>query len=133
MTRWLQAAKQTTEGAGQTDEGIRPRADDDLAHEVLSVKSILSGGEAFASAPPVASVRTFPSPHAVLLRPPRAEAPADGTAGFPYGTACNLGQYPRTWTGEVVSLSVWRELNDWERHGPCGRHWNGITRQWEPP
>ena len=39
---------------------------------------------------------------------------------------------PRTWTGRVVSLQAWREMTDWERHGPRGRLWNGITKQWEP-
>jgi hypothetical protein len=38
-----------------------------------------------------------------------------------------------TWTGRVVSLDDWRLLIAWERHGPNGRHWNGITRQWEQP
>lgn len=38
---------------------------------------------------------------------------------------------PRTWTGRVVSLAAWRDMTEWERHGPNGRHWNGITKQWE--
>ena len=33
----------------------------------------------------------------------------------------------------VVSLEDWRTLTEWERHGPNGRHWNGITRKWEVP
>ncbi|MBQ0716920.1 MAG: hypothetical protein KBT76_05885 [Sulfitobacter litoralis] len=40
---------------------------------------------------------------------------------------------PKTWTGRVVSLAAWRMLTEWERHGPKGQHWNGITRQWEQP
>jgi hypothetical protein len=40
---------------------------------------------------------------------------------------------PNTWTGKVVSLTAWRQLNEWERHGPNGRHWNGITQAWEAP
>lgn len=51
---------------------------------------------------------------------------------FPYGTACGLGLSPRTWAGRVVSLDDWRAMTDWDRHGPRGRNWNGITRQWEP-
>lgn len=131
MTRWLQAAIQKTEGAGQ--QGNRPCTPDDMAKGVLSVKSVLSEGEAFAPAPPVASIRTFPSAHPEALRPARAEAPADDAAGLPYGTANNLGHYPRTWNGRVVSLAVWRELTDWERHGPRAQHWNGKTGQWENP
>lgn len=41
--------------------------------------------------------------------------------------------FPCTWTGRVVSLADWRALSDWERHGPNGRHWNGLTREWEEP
>ena len=101
MTRWLQAAIQKTEGAGQRGS---PAADQ-VAEGVFSVKSVLSEGEALAY----------------------------DAAVFPQGTACNLGQYPRTWNGRVVSLAVWRELTDWERHGPRAQHWNGKTGQWENP
>lgn len=52
---------------------------------------------------------------------------------YPYGTACDMGDAPRTWTGRVVSLDEWRRLTEWEKHGPNGRLWNGITRQWEQP
>ena len=38
---------------------------------------------------------------------------------------------PLTWTGKVVSLEAWRDLTEWEKHGPDGRHWNGATRKWE--
>jgi hypothetical protein len=39
---------------------------------------------------------------------------------------------PRTWTGRVVSQSDWDLMSDWNRHGPAGRMWSGLTRQWEP-
>lgn len=38
---------------------------------------------------------------------------------------------PKTWTGRIVSLAEWRNLTDWERHGPRGRVWNALTRKWE--
>ncbi len=38
---------------------------------------------------------------------------------------------PKTWTGKIVSFAEWRNLSAWERHGPDGRMWSGITRQWE--
>ncbi len=40
---------------------------------------------------------------------------------------------PKTWTGKVVSLAAWRQLSEWEKHGPDGRSWNGTTRRWEMP
>lgn len=40
---------------------------------------------------------------------------------------------PRTWTGRIVSLDAWRRLSDWERHGPNGRHWCGLCREWHLP
>jgi hypothetical protein len=37
---------------------------------------------------------------------------------------------PLTWTGRIVSLNAWRDLTEWERHGPNGRHWCGIKQSW---
>lgn len=42
-------------------------------------------------------------------------------------------EYLRTWTGRVVPKADWRDLTDWEKHGPRGRMWNSLTRQWEEP
>lgn len=53
--------------------------------------------------------------------------------GFPYGTACDLGENPRTWTGRIVSMAEWKRLTDWERDGPNGRHWCGICQGWHLP
>ena len=50
---------------------------------------------------------------------------------FPHANSALGG--PVTWTGRVVLLADWRNLTEWERHGPDGRHWNGITKQWEQP
>jgi hypothetical protein len=47
----------------------------------------------------------------------------------PYGES--VAGNPVTWTGCIVSLAAWRILTEWEKHGPNGRHWNGITKQWE--
>jgi hypothetical protein len=41
--------------------------------------------------------------------------------------------HPKTWTGNIVSLDAWRRLSEWERHGPNGRVWDGITKQWKNP
>jgi hypothetical protein len=48
---------------------------------------------------------------------------------MPHGFA--VGGSPKTWTGCIVSLDDWRRLSDWDKHGPNGRHWNGITKEWE--
>ena len=45
-----------------------------------------------------------------------------------YGVSA--GGRPLTYTGRVVSLEAWRNLADWEVHGPRGRHWCGITQKW---
>jgi hypothetical protein len=50
---------------------------------------------------------------------------------FPHGVT--FTGKPKTWTGSIVSLDTWRNLTDWEKHGPNGRHWNGITQTWEQP
>lgn len=52
------------------------------------------------------------------------------TRGFSYGTACDLGDYPRTWTGRIVAVAEWKRLTDWERDGPNGRLWCGKCQAW---
>ena len=46
-----------------------------------------------------------------------------------YGHAIN--GHPKTWTGKIVPLDAWRQLSEWEKHGPSGKHWNGKTQRWE--
>ena len=55
----------------------------------------------------------------------------EAEARFPHDYSALGG--PVTWTGRVVSLADWRNLTEWERHGPDGRHWNGIKKQWVIP
>lgn len=52
-------------------------------------------------------------------------------ADMRHGFALGDRQSPKTWTGKIVSLADWRQLSEWEKHGPDGRHWNGITKAWE--
>ena len=40
---------------------------------------------------------------------------------------------PLTWTGRVVPIDAWRDLTEWGRHGPDGRHWCGKRREWVKP
>ena len=85
-----------------------------------------------AKAPRVAIVASVATPPAQKQRdeaPPLGDAQPRET--FPHGLTC--AGYPLTWTGRIVSLDEWRHLTEWERHGPRGRFWNGITKQWETP
>ncbi len=41
--------------------------------------------------------------------------------------------WPRTWTGRLVSPEQWASLSDWERRGPDGRVWCGVCRVWHMP
>jgi hypothetical protein len=82
-----------------------------------------------ATVPRVAQVAQVARPPA---RNPETAPRADTVAAdFKHGFA--FDGRPRNWTGLVVSLAAWRDLSDWERHGPNGRHWNGITKGWEKP
>jgi hypothetical protein len=61
----------------------------------------------------------------------KPEFASDRIDQHPHGTSFDGG--PLTWTGRVVSLTAWRMLSEWERHGPKSQHWNGLTKQWETP
>jgi len=67
---------------------------------------------------------------AIVATPPaRTSEPKPSAETFPHGLSVT-GQ-PKTWTGRIVFLADWRDLTAWEKHGPNGRLWNGITRRWE--
>jgi len=107
MTRWLQAAKQAIDAGTELTKPTEPQA-----RPVLSVKSVLSEG--------------------VTLDPARpARADLSDLGPFRHGRAA--GDRPVTWTGRVVSLADWRDLTAWERDGPDGWLWNGITQRWGDP
>ena len=75
----------------------------------------------------VASVATLPARNPKCAEPPQtAESENFSQRQF-------LEGLPRTWTGGIVSLAEWRQMDEWSRHGPNGRHLSGITRQWERP
>lgn len=94
----------------------------------------LAGGDMPPADPPVRQSAPKeraekPKPRvAYVARVARPPAPEGET--FPHGMTPE-GR-PRTWTGRVVSLEEWRALTEWEKHGPNGRMWNGISKSWEP-
>jgi hypothetical protein len=59
------------------------------------------------------------------------EPPQPPPEAFQHGK--DFSGRPKTWTGRIVSLDEWRRLTEWERDGPNGRHWCGITRRWGEP
>lgn len=84
----------------------------------------------------VASVATPPAQHPEADTPKAASRVARVASvatpeAFPHGVS--IAGNPCTWTGRIVSLDAWRQLTEWERHGPNGRHWCGIARNWIEP
>lgn len=64
-----------------------------------------------------------------LAPPPTTSEPSRDTDDpFRHGRAFN--GTPMTWTGRIVSLDEWRRLTIWDRHGPDGRVFCGICREW---
>ena len=97
-----------------------------------------------AGHPPATSAitATQPPPVSLLSQAPTAEiqtfvakVASVATPGAPITEpeGERIGGGVTTWTGRVVSLADWRNLTDWERNGPNGRHWNGRTGEWEMP
>ncbi|WP_299986660.1 hypothetical protein [uncultured Ruegeria sp.] len=64
--------------------------------------------------------------------PPKVQLAQQTPNSGPVPDKVGVGGRPVTWTGKVVSLEDWRNMTDWERHGPSGKMWNGKTHQWEP-
>lgn len=118
MTRWLAAARQAQQAGTQLTKPTKPPQ-----KEVSSVMSVMSEGVS-------GTVAGFWRGQATPLSDP-APPPTQAKQAFPYGTSA--GGRPRTYTGRIVSLADWSSLTEWEKHGPNGRLWNGITKQWESP
>ena len=67
---------------------------------------------------PVAEIHTFVAKVASVATPSAPRTEPDGET---------VGGRAVTWTGKVVSLDDWRHLTAWEKHGPDGWHWCGIS------
>lgn len=90
------------------------------------------------NAPGVAKVAIVAAPLATTATsaaPAQRPAPRVASVATPSASEINpqaetAGGRVATWTGRVVSLDEWRRLTEWERHGPNGRQWCGITSTW---
>ncbi|MFX0546507.1 hypothetical protein ACEWPL_013270 [Roseovarius sp. S1116L3] len=60
--------------------------------------------------------------------PDLGNLPSAAPASWPYGVSA--GVRPLTYTGRVVSLDAWRNLTGWEKDGPKGRAWDGLSGEW---
>lgn len=101
--------------------------------DVTAALADIGGGRETNTQPP-ATPATYATPRArvaIVADVATPPTPIRETAAFRHGVS--LGGNPLTWAGRIVLLSDWRRLSDWEKHGPDGRHWNGITKQWETP
>jgi hypothetical protein len=123
---WFNAKVKLAEISGDTPATLATTATQ--APPVSQVSRVSQPPEAKKPAFRVASVATVATPARSKPEQTRPDA-----ADFPYGTACDLGLMPKTWTGRVVSLADWRTLSEWERHGPNGRHWCGVRKRWQHP
>ena len=63
-----------------------------------------------------------------VARPQPAPSAPDGPDPPRHGRTATGAR--RTWTGRPVTPAEWRNLTEWQRHGPNGRHWCGIARAW---
>ena len=111
MSRWLALAEETAKDMQTPPDNVTkpdktPSAQSEGAF-CLVLSNCQTGGESESPALELASIAD------------------DMRHGFAFGG------HPKTWTGNIVSLNQWRRLSEWEKHGPDGRHWNGITKQWE--
>lgn len=71
---------------------------------------------------PEAEIRPFVAKVASVATPSAPRTEPDGET---------IGGRVTTWTGRVVSLDDWRHLTAWDRKGPDGQHWCGISKTWK--
>lgn len=124
------AAQPPAPSAANTPEPSRDVADvaSVAAHEPRRAAFRVADVASVATPPARKSEPAQPAPRVATVATPSAP---DGDDPWRHGASVTGS--PRTWTGRIVSLDAWRALTEWERHGPNGRHWNGITRRWEWP
>lgn len=101
---------------GITHEEVAP--DNLEAGGARPVSKVLQNATAENTTPDVANIESVATPGASQINSQYKET---------------VGGRLATWAGRVVSLDEWRGLTAWQRHGPDGRHWCGISREWRTP
>lgn len=115
MSRWLELAEEAPENSDTSTRHLtKPDNNRDGGGErgFCPLLSNVKRQESKNSAP----VAVTPSPS-----PPAREPMLD---------QASVGGRPVTWTGRVVSLDDWRNMTDWERHGPRKKVWCGLNKRW---
>jgi hypothetical protein len=120
---WFDARAKLAEIAGQPPAASATQAP--VASPLSRLSQMSQPPASPNMAPHVAEVASVATPSAQKAKPD----PCPET--FRHGVS--FTGKPLTWTGRIVSLDAWRILTEWEKHGPNGRHWNGITKRWEDP
>lgn len=92
--------------------------------------SELGDGRENDAQPPATIATPATSPTRVAIVAGVATPPAQNAESDAFRHGVSVAGHPLAWTGRVVSLADWRRLSEWEKHGPDGRMWDGITRQW---
>jgi hypothetical protein len=77
-----------------------------------------------------APVAEIEAPNVLTFTPPPIAPVPLRQGDDPFRHGRSAGGNPRTWTGRIVSLTEWRGLSAWNRHGPDGRLFCGICRDW---
>lgn len=101
---------------GITHEEVAP--DKLEAGGASPVSKVLQNATAETTTPDVANIESVATPGAPQINSQYKET---------------VGGRLTTWTGRVVSLDEWRGLTAWQRHGPEGRYWCGISLEWRTP
>lgn len=126
MSRWLSLARHPEEiRKPLPDTSTKPdrREVEDAGRDFCPVVSgcrVDSSGKFGADGSDVITVPSSAPKVNGPVKPARPDAP-------------DSGGYHRTWTGGVVNLAEWRNLSEWDRHGPDQRMHCGICKLWVTP
>lgn len=119
---WFDARAKLAEIAGHPPATSATTATKAPAARPVSQLSQLSQAPVAENRPRVANVANVATPQ-----------PSAGGEPDVWRHGASVAGNPVTWTCRVVSLDAWRNLTEWERHGPDGRRWCGLCQCWHNP